>query len=148
MSLLKAMIAPIAGVFTKALDIIDKFVPDKDLAAKLKAEMQMRMLELAQTELLTALQGQIDIITAEIKGESWMQRNWRPTLMMVCIAIIFNNFVFAPYIGLFFPDKQLMLELPGGLWALLNVGVGGYIGARTVEKIKGVAEDILPKIIK
>jgi hypothetical protein len=144
MSLLKAMIAPIAGVFTKALDVIDKFVLDKDLAAKLKAEMQMRMIELAQTELITALQGQIDIITAEIKGESWMQRNWRPTLMMVCIAIIFNNYVFAPYIGLFFPDKQLMLELPGGLWALLNVGVGGYIGARTIEKIKGVAEDILP----
>jgi hypothetical protein len=28
-----------------------------------------------------------------------------------------------------------MLELPGGLWALLNVGVGGYAVGRSAEKI-------------
>jgi hypothetical protein len=28
-----AIIAPVAGLFTKALDIVDDFVPDKDLLA-------------------------------------------------------------------------------------------------------------------
>jgi hypothetical protein len=28
-----------------------------------------------------------------------------------------------------------ILELPNGLWALLNVGVGGYVAGRSGEKI-------------
>ena len=140
----QALIAPIAGLFTKALGIVDKYIPDKDLAAKLKAELEATMLRLAQEQLLTLLKGQIDIVLAEVKGESWLQRNWRPILMLTSITIIANNYIIAPYIGLFFPDKELILELPGGLWALLNLGVGGYIAGRTVEKLKGVTEHVLP----
>lgn len=55
--------------------------------------------------------------------------------MLVIILIIANNYVVAPYIGLFLPERELILELPGGLWALLNVGVGGYVGGRSAEKI-------------
>jgi hypothetical protein len=36
-----AIIAPVAGLFSKALDIVDKYVPDKDLAAKLKAAVKV-----------------------------------------------------------------------------------------------------------
>lgn len=140
----QALIGPIAGLFTKALGIVDKYVPDKDLAAKLKADLEANMMQLAQEQLLTLLKGQIDIILAEVKGESWLQRNWRPILMLTSITIIANNYIIAPYIGLFFPDKELILELPGGLWALLNLGVGGYIAGRTVEKLKGVTDNVLP----
>ena len=55
--------------------------------------------------------------------------------MLVIIFIVANNYVIAPYIGLFFPEKELILELPGGLWALLNIGVGGYVAGRSAEKI-------------
>ena len=140
----QALIGPIAGLFTKALGIVDKYVPDKDLAAKLKADLEANMMQLAQEQLLTLLKGQIDIVLAEVKGESWLQRNWRPILMLTSITIIANNYIIAPYIGLFFPDKELILELPGGLWALLNLGVGGYIAGRTVEKLKGVTDNVLP----
>ena len=140
----QALIGPIAGLFTKALGIVDKYVPDKDLAAKLKADLEANMMQLAQEQLLTLLKGQIDIVLAEVKGESWLQRNWRPILMLTSITIIANNYIIAPYIGLFFPDKELILELPGGLWALLNLGVGGYIAGRTVEKLKGVTNNVLP----
>lgn len=126
---------PIIGdVIDKGLGIIDKVVKDKDQAEKLKAEIKSQILDQRHDELVKRLDTQMRIILAETKG-GWAQRNWRPILMLTIVAIIFNNYVFAPYIGLFFPDKSLMLELPGGLWALLNVGVGGYVAGRTVEKV-------------
>lgn len=126
---------PIIGkAIDKGLGVIDKLVKDKDLAEQLKAEIKSQALTQNHDQLVQELQSQTQIILAEAKG-GWLQRNWRPLLMLVIILIIFNNYVAAPYIGLFLPNKELILELPGGLWALLNVGVGGYVGGRSAEKI-------------
>lgn len=137
-----ALIAPVSKVFEKALDVVDELVEDKDLANQIKAKLQTRMLELAHTELITVIENQAKIIMAEAQG-GWLQRNWRPFLMIICIIIIGNNYILFPYLSAF-TDKVHILELPKGLWALLNLGVGGYIGARTVEKIKGVTSNVLP----
>jgi len=80
------------------------------------------------------LNAQRDIIVAEAKGESWLQRNWRPLSMMVFVIIIANNFIFVPYAKSFGLDIP-MLDIPDGMWTLLTVGIGGYIGGRTVEKV-------------
>lgn len=126
---------PIIGkVIEKGLGIIDQFVEDKDKANELKTAIQRQILIQNHDELVKSLDAQMKVILAEAKG-GWLQRNWRPILMLTIIAIIANNYVIAPYVGLFFPGKAVMLELPGGLWALLNVGVGGYVAGRTAEKI-------------
>jgi hypothetical protein len=126
---------PIIGkALDKGLGVVDKLVKDKDLAEQLKAEIKSQILAQNHEQLVQELQSQTQVILAEAKG-GWLQRNWRPMLMLVIIFIIANNYVIAPYVGLFLPDKELVLELPGGLWALLNVGVGGYVGGRTAEKI-------------
>lgn len=124
--MLPTLIAAIVGLVGKA---IDKAVPDAAQAAELKERVTTAIYGLAQTE----LQGAIQIIVAEIQGESWLQRNWRPLLMLTCIAIIANNYVLYPYLKLFFAAAPL-LELPDALWELLKIGVGGYIVGRSVEK--------------
>ena len=113
--------APIIGkVLETSLGIVDQLVPDKDLAAKIKAGIaQSAEDNAAKLDLAGA-----SIVKAEAAGESWLQRNWRPILMLTIVSIIFNNYVLAPYLSLF-TDKVAILDLPGGLWALLNVGVGG-----------------------
>ncbi len=120
-----ALIGPILqGIF----GIVDQVVEDKDQAAKLKAAIVARQQELESQE----LKGRIDIILAEARG-SWMQKNWRPVLMMVVIAIVANNYLLVPYmmwIGADFPA----LELPDALWNLLTIGVGGYVVGRSAEK--------------
>jgi len=127
---------PILGkILDKGLGIVDKFVEDKDKANELKAAIKDKILVQDHEENLELIKGQVDIILAEAKG-SWLQRNWRPLLMLTIIAIIFNNYVLFPYLSMF-TDKATMLTLPGGLWALLTVGVGGYVGGRTYEKITG-----------
>jgi hypothetical protein len=83
---------------------------------------------------LSIIQKQLDVVLAEAQGESWLQRNWTPILMLTIVAIAANNYVIAPYIQLFF-SKGIQLELPEKLWSLLQIGVGGYVIGRSAEKI-------------
>ena len=130
--------APIIGkVLETSLGIVDQLVPDKDLAAKIKAGIAQSVEDnAAKLDLAGA-----SIVKAEAAGESWLQRNWRPILMLTIVSIIFNNYVLAPYLSLF-TDKVTILDLPGGLWALLNVGVGGYVAGRSGEKIAKIVKGL------
>lgn len=126
---------PVIGkVLDKGLDIVDDLVEDKDEANRIKAAIKQQVLIQQHDELVKELEAQSKIILAEARG-GWLQRNWRPLLMLIVVGIIANNFIIAPYVELFCPGRSLMLELPSGLWALLNVGVGGYIAGRSAEKI-------------
>ena len=125
---------PIIGkVVEKGLNIVDSIVEDKDKANEIKAAIKQQIMEQSHDELTQELEARMQIILAEAKG-GWLQRNWRPILMLTIIAIVANNYVLFPYLSAF-TDKVTILELPSGLWALLNVGVGGYILGRSGEKI-------------
>jgi len=65
-----------------------------------------------------------DIITSEAKGESWLQRNWRPVTMLTFLLLICGH-----YAGI------LAFEIADQMWTLLQIGIGGYIGSRGAEKI-------------
>jgi hypothetical protein len=129
-----ALVAPVASVFGKALDIIDDMVPDKDLAAKLKVALQQRIIEIASNEFVTLLQGQTKIVLAEAGG-GWLQRNWRPLLMATFGVIIANNYILFPIIGVWKPGMEIMMQIPPDMWSLLKIGLGGYIVGRSAEKI-------------
>jgi hypothetical protein len=129
-----AIIGPVANLFTKALDIVDDFVPDKDLANKLKAALQQQIMQVTHNEFIELLKAQTAIILSESQG-GWLQRNWRPLLMATFMVIIANNYIVHPYLSLFFPGKSLLLTLPPEMWSLLKIGVGGYVVGRSVEKI-------------
>lgn len=80
-----------------------------------------------EAELVKARQ---QVLVAEIQGQSWMQRNWRPITMLSFVAIIVNNYILFPYL----PSAEV-LEIPPGMWNLLQIGIGGYIVGRSGEKI-------------
>jgi hypothetical protein len=141
MSFLSAI--PIIGkVLEPVFSIIDKAVTDKDEANRLKAEIRMQMASQNHTELTKHLESATAIILAEAKG-GWLQRNWRPMLMLICIAIVANNYVVFPYLSMF-TTKAVMLELPDKMWNLMILGVGGYVGGRSLEKIATTLKDKLP----
>ena len=124
------VLSAVAGPVVKGLfNIIDQTVEDKDQAARIKANIASQQNELIQTE----LKGAIDIILAEAKG-NWLQKSWRPLLMMAVMAIVVNNYILFPYLSMW-TEKVVVLELPGGLWTLWTTGVGGYVGGRSGEKI-------------
>ena len=71
---------------------------------------------------------QTDIIIAEAKG-NWLQRSWRPILMLSFGFIVIYNKFAAPLFGWTIP------VLEGEFWTLLQIGIGGYVVGRSAEKI-------------
>jgi hypothetical protein len=135
-----------------ACDVIDQFVDDGDLAAKLKAESTARMMEVDVTKYAAQLEAQKSVLVAEIQGESWIQRNWRPAIMMMFGAIIANNYIIFPYLSLFDSTKDAVtqLDLPVVMWECLKLGLSGYIVGRSAEKIaKGTGlKGMMDKMLK
>ncbi len=109
--------------------IIDKAVPDRALAAKLKQELQLAAI--GNDAELTRAAGKI--IQAEAQSEHPLAAQWRPILMLSITVILVNNYLIAPYAQLVF-GVSVTLELPAAMWNLLTVGVGGYVMGRSAEK--------------
>ncbi len=104
-------------------------MPDKELAAKLKQDLQMAALT-HEAELTKAA---ASIVQAEAESEHPLTAQWRPILMLSITAILVNNYILAPYLAALF-GFSVQLDLPEPMWNLLTVGVGGYVLGRSAEK--------------
>ena len=119
-------VAPLAKIL---FSTIEKSVPAKDLQAKLKADLQTQLLQSNTQELQAAAK----IIEAEAKA-GWFASSWRPLLMYVLIFILVWNYILGPVIKVF-TGAVISFELPGDVWTLLNVGLGGYVVGRSAESV-------------
>jgi len=55
-------------------------------------------------------------------------------IMLMFGFIIFNNYILYPYLSLFW-DAAPVLETPPDLWALMKIGLGGYVVGRSGEQM-------------
>jgi len=117
----------LAAVSTLANTVISRAFPDKDEAQRFQAEFTRELLNLSQTELNAAMQ----VVVAEAQGESWLQRNWRP-LMMVWFGVLVGVYWFG------FTPENLSEDSIESLFLLVQVGLGGYVVGRSGEKIAKV----------
>jgi Holin of 3TMs, for gene-transfer release len=117
--------------------VIDAYVSDVELRRKLKAELEAKVID----HLGEAMAAERDVITAEVSSEHWLTRSWRPLLMLLAMAII-------AFYGLGLPAIEALAghaivfrprwsDIPPDMWDLLTIGIGGYVGGRSVEKIAG-----------
>ena len=74
------------------------------------------------------IQAQSEILKTEMTG-NWLQRSWRPIIMLSFGFIILYYYFLSPVFGL--PG----IDLPDRFWSLLEIGLGGYVIGRSVEKI-------------
>lgn len=119
--MIAALVPALAGLIGK---VVDKAIPDKTEAERLKAELTRQLLELNADE----LKASSSIILAEVQGGSWLQRNWRP-MLMVWFAILVGAYWFG------YTPENLTPEAIEGLFNLVQIGVGGYVVGRSGEKI-------------
>lgn len=120
---------PLDSAFNFGSTLLDKFFPDKDAANKAK----LMLMEMKQSGELSKLQASAGIVTAEANSDHWLAANWRPITMLTFVFIIANNYILYPYLALFFEEAP-KLEIPPDMWALLKIGLGGYVVGRSVEK--------------
>ena len=117
------LLGALAPMIKTLFSTIDKTIDNKADAEKLKQSIQQQLL----SGQLKELEAQAKIITAEAQG-GWLQRNWRPILMLV-----FAGLVVAHWFG--FTAPNIPESVQNSLLNIVLVGVGGYIVGRSGEKI-------------
>ena len=113
----------IGSIGCKVLDIVDDVVEDKGEANRLKFEIQRQLIENKSSELEAAAK----IVLAEVQG-GWLQRNWRPLLM-----VTFAGLIVAHWFG--FTAPNIPESVQNSLLNIVMVGIGGYVVGRSGEKI-------------
>jgi hypothetical protein len=121
--------------------VADKFFMD----ASQKKAFKLKALELQQKGEFKTQEIQLSAILAEAKSaDPWTSRA-RPAFMWCFYIILLYIGIVLPTIGVFFPDKMVMLydnvgqgfgAIPEGLWTTFTFGYLGYTGAREFGKTK------------
>ncbi len=112
------------GLVKEVGKVIDNLFTSDEERLKVKNEV-FKVLQEQQLELHKL---QTEIILAEANG-NWLQRSWRPILMLSFgFIVIYVKFI-APMFSLPIPP------LEDQFWSLLNLGIGGYVVGRSAEKV-------------
>jgi hypothetical protein len=120
----------VTGIFS-GIDSIHTSDEEK-LALKaqiLTAEAQFRIEMAGISEKIVGHQA--SIIKAEAASKHTLAAIWRPILMLTFGFVIVYS-VIAPSFGA--PTVDLS-GIPERFWSLMTVGIGGYVGGRTIEKV-------------
>ena len=126
------MIPILSSVFETVSNVVSgtvgKFIEDKDKAKELEtaltAQLTTSVVELMGRE----LDAQKSVIVAEAQGESWLQRNWRPIIMMALSTMVCIYWMGWTHQEL---DQPVILKILD----IVQIGLGGYIGGRTAGKL-------------
>ena len=110
-------------IIKDAGDVVDKFVTTDAEKAKMKEELSKVVM--GNLNQMAATQG--EVIKKEMEG-SFLQRNWRPIVMLVFAFILVIK-----WFGL--TDASIPTELEMELMNLLEIGIGGYVAGRSIEKV-------------
>jgi len=77
-------------------------------------------------------ESQASIIVAEATANSWLTRTWRPITMLTFVFLA----VYSQFTG---------TEIPQDMWTVIKIGLGGYLGGRSVEKSVGAITEVMKR---
>lgn len=126
MALISDPVSAVAGVVQS---IINEF-PNPEQ----KAAAQASLANMYMTGQLQAMTTQAGVITAEANSLNKWESSWRPALMYLFMIILAFNYIFAPILQAIV-HVTISLPIPPQMWTLLDIGIGGYITSRGVEKV-------------
>jgi len=115
---------------TNVIGEIGKVIDNLFTTDEERLHAKNEMLKVLKEQQLELQRLQTEVIVAEAKG-NWLQRSWRPILMLAFGFIVIYVKFFAPLFDLKIP------ELENEFWDLLQLGIGGYVIGRSAEKIAG-----------
>lgn len=117
----------IAGIFKPAAELVDDLHTSKEEKLDAKARLlavQATVMDTALSYERDTLQARASIVEAEAKSEHWLTATWRPITMLTMLALTVGD-----ALGI------LPNPLNEQAWALLQLGLGGYVVGRSVEKV-------------
>lgn len=133
-SFLSGLVDPVTKVIDEIHTSEEEKLQIKSTMFKIQQEITTKVLEYESK----LMDNQAKVILAEVQGESWLQRNWRP-MMMIWFATLLGMYWF----GIVPPN--MTQETLNSLFTLMEVGIGGYIVGRSGEKIIPAVVEALKK---
>ena len=127
----------IGQIFKPAADLIDNLHTSEEEKLQQKAILLQLQTDFLQDGLqyeLAQLEAKAAIITAEAKSDHFLTATWRPITMLTFLALVVCD-----QFGL------LTFRLAEDAWTLLQLGLGGYVVGRSVEKVVPAVTDALKK---
>ena len=116
--------------------ILDKFVADKDLKAKLQHELN--------TELHKANMAQLEVNKVEAAHKNMFVAGWRPFVGWCCASALAYHFILQPILVFVLSISGYQVALPEfDMSSLMTVLLGmlGLGGMRTLEKVQKVSRE-------
>lgn len=117
----------VTNIFKPVSDVVESFnLTEREkekyhtAAIGMQFDLASKIIELEKKE----LEAKEKILEAEIAGKSWIQRAWRPITMLTFLCLIVLD-----------AFNLLPSPLPPQAWTLLTIGMSGFLGSRSVEKI-------------
>ena len=131
---------PVSAAFDVGGKLIDRLWPDPAQ----RDQAKLKLMELQQSGALAQLaaetelsKGAADIVKTEAAG-GFLASSWRPITMLVFVGLIV-----ARWFGLAAPNLAEAEYLK--LWDIVQLGLGGYVIGRSVEKIMPGVADLVGK---
>ena len=111
---------PISGIVNSISELIGQLT----LPTREKKELEIGLLKLIQELERELTQARAVTVQEEVKG-NWLQRSWRPLVMLVfALIVLVGTFTTLP-----------ILSDTSRFWDLLEIGLGGYVVGRSGEKM-------------
>ncbi len=134
------MWAKIASLFMGDGGIIGKVLDKCLVDATKKAELAAAFAQEFMAQSAALDMAAADIIKAEATSGGWLTRSWRPIVMLTFTALIVLRWLgwSAPALG-----EAEVLEL----WAIVKIGLGGYIIGRSGEKMVPAIADAVKGVM-
>lgn len=119
---MKTGIKPITGIVNTVGELVERVTLPVREKKQLETDLLRAIIEWEQR----VTDDRSAILAEEARG-NWLQRSWRPLVMLTFVVIIL--------IGAF--TSLPILADTSRFWDLLEVGLGGYVVGRSGEKIVG-----------
>jgi hypothetical protein len=124
--MLQALIGPVSN-------LLDKFILDKDVKAKLSHEIST----MAERHAQELAKGQLEVNKAEAAHKSLFVAGWRPAVGWSCCFALVYSTILSPILGIWFTVPPV----DSSLLTTVLMGMLGLGAMRTVEKTKGVQRE-------
>lgn len=113
MEILKNLVGDIGGI-----------IGNLSISSKEKKQLETEVVQTVFRYVGELKQEQAGIIRAETGG-NWLQRSWRPLIMLsFALVVLLGTVIDIPYLG---DDSKF--------WNLIEIGLGGYVIGRSIEGI-------------
>ena len=112
--------SPVKGIVGAVSELVDRLT----LPAREKKQLETDLLKVFIEWEQRVMEARSEVLAEEVRG-NWLQRSWRPLVMLTfALIVLVGTFTSLP-----------ILADTSRFWDLLEVGIGGYVMGRSGEKI-------------